>query len=146
MRKFNFLLKDSLLSLLGIGLVGIGFMLYKNSMNTDDIWLRLPYLLIGIGCGICGHYAGNLLKSLSISNNEALKKQMQIEQKDERNILIAEKSKAKAYDLMRYLWAGMLIIFSIMDVDKYIIFVLVTLYLVMHIYALYWRFKYENKM
>ena len=74
------------------------------------------------------------------------RRQIQIDKNDERNILIAEKSKAKAYDLIIYLVAAMLIIFSLMGVDKSAIITIVAIYLSIHIYALYWRSKFENKM
>lgn len=89
---------------------------------------------------------GNIIKHFSIENHEELEKRMQIAKNDERNILIAEKSKAKAYDLMIYMFAAMLIIFSLMSVDKIAIIIMAAIYLSIQIYALYWRFKYENKM
>ena len=88
----------------------------------------------------------NLIKYFSTKNHEELERQIQIEKNDERNILIVEKSKAKAYDLMIYLFASLLIIFSLMGVDKLAIIMIVAIYLSIQIYALYWRSKFESKM
>ena len=89
---------------------------------------------------------GNLLQYFSTKNHEELERQIQIDKNDERNILITEKSKAKAYDLMIYLFTSILIIFSLMGVDKLAIIMIVAVYLSIQIYALYWRSKFENKM
>lgn len=86
---------DWFLTVLGIGFVGIGFAAHQN-----ETLATLAYLLIGLGCGIFGHFSGKLMKWYAVKDHEELVKQMEIEAKDERNLLIAEKSKAKAYDLM----------------------------------------------
>ena len=130
-KKNKNVIKDWFLTFLGIGLVVAGFLIHKNSVSsTDKMIVTIPYII----------------KHFSIENHEELEKRMQIAKNDERNILIAEKSKAKAYDLMIYMFAAMLIIFSLMSVDKIAIIIMAAIYLSIQIYALYWRFKYENKM
>lgn len=146
MKKNKNITKDCLLTFLGVGLVAVGFLLHKNSVSTDKMMVTIPYIFIGIGCGIFGHFMGYVIKYFSTKNHEELERQIQIDKNDERNILLAEKSKAKAYDLMIYLFAAMLIIFSLMGVDKFAILMIVAIYLSIHIYALYWRSKFENKM
>lgn len=89
---------------------------------------------------------GNIIKYFSTKNNKELIRQLEIDKNDERNVLIAEKSKAKAYDLMTYLFAAMLIMFSLMGVDKLQIVILVAIYLSIQIYAVFWRSKFEKEM
>lgn len=146
MKENKNIIKDWLLTFLGIGLVAVGFLLHKNSFSTDKMMVTIPYIFIGVGCGIFGHFMGNVIKYFSTKNNAELERQIKIDKNDERNILIAEKSKAKAYDLMIYLFAAMLIIFSLMGVDKLAIIMTVAIYLSIQIYTLYWRSKFENKM
>lgn len=146
MKKSNNITIDLLLIFLGIGLVAVGFLLYKNNVNIDKTIVTIPYIFIGVGFGVFGHFMGNVIKYFSTKNHEELKRQIQIDKNDERNILIAEKSKSKAYDLMIYLFVAMLIIFSLMGVDKLAIIIIVSIYLSIQIYALYWRSKFENKM
>ena len=140
------MLRNWLFVLLGIGLMIAGILLDKNSETSNQVLATIPYLLIGLGCGIFGHFMGNIMKYFSTRNNEELERQIEIEKKDERNILIAEKSKAKAYDLMVYLFAGMLIMFSLMRVDKLQILIIVAIYLSLQVYALYWKYKLEGQM
>lgn len=140
------MLRNCLFLFLGIGLMIAGILMDKNSGTSNQVLARIPYLLIGLGCGIFGHFMGNIMKYFSTRNNEELERQIEIEKKDERNILIAEKSKAKAYDLMVYLFAGMLIMFSLMRVDKLQILIMVAIYLSLQVYALYWKYKFESQM
>ncbi len=146
MKKNKNVVKDCFLTFLGIGLVLVGFLFHNKIVSTDKMIATIPYIFIGVGCGIFGHFMDNLIKYFSTKNNEELEKQIQIDKNDERNIIIAEKSKAKAYDLMIYLFASLLIIFSLMGVDKLVIIMIVAIYLSIQIYALYWRTKFERKM
>ena len=146
MKKNKNVIKEWFLTFVGIGLVVVGFLLHKYSLRTDKMIVTIPYIFIGVGCGIFGHFMDNLIKYFSTKNHKELERQIQIDKNDERNILIAEKSKDKAYDLMIYLFASMLIIFSLMGVDKLAIIMIVAIYLSIQIYALYWRSKFENKM
>ena len=140
------MLRNCLFLFLGIGLMIAGILMDKNSDTSNQVLATIPYLLIGLGCGIFGHFMGNIMKYFSTRNNEELERQIEIEKKDERNILIAEKSKAKAYDLMVYLFAGMLIMFSLMRVDKLQILIIVAIYLSLQVYVLYWKSKLEGQM
>ena len=146
MKKNKNVIKEWFLTFVGIGLVVVGFLLHKYSLSTDKMIVTIPYIFIGVGCGIFGHFMDNLIKYFSTKNHKELERQIQIDKNDERNILIAEKSKAKAYDLMFYLFASMLIIFSLMGVDNLAIIMIVAIYLSIQIYALYWRSKFESKM
>ena len=146
MKKNENVVKDCFLTFLGIGLVVVGFLIHNKSVSTDKMIPTISYIFIAVGCGIFGHFMDNLIKYFSTKNHEQLERQIQIDKNDERNILIAEKSKAKAYDLMIYLFASLLIIFSLMGVDKLAIIMIVAIYLSIQIYALYWRYKFESKM
>ena len=146
MKNKNYVLKNILLSFLGVVLVALGLYIYQKTLGMDKTVVAIPYIFIAIGCGIFGHFTGKLIQYYSTKGNEELKRQIEIEKNDERNVLIAEKSKAKAYDLMIYLFAAMLIIFSLMGADKLQILVLVAIYLSLQIYALYWKSKFESRM
>lgn len=146
MKKNKNVVKDCFFTFLGIGLVLVGFLFHNKIVSTDKMIATIPYIFIGFGCGIFGHFMDNLIKYFSTKNHEELERQIRIDKNDERNIIIAEKSKAKAYDLMIYLFASLLIIFSLMGVDKLAIIMIVAIYLSIQIYALYWRSKFESKM
>lgn len=146
MKQNNTVLKNLVFALFGLALIVLGIFAHMNGASAEKGIVAIYYLLIGIGCGIFGHFTGNIISYFSLRNNEAHMRQIEIEKKDERNIVIAEKSKSKAYDLMIYLFAAMLIMFSLMGVDKLQIVIVVAVYLSIQIYALYWRSKFESIM
>ena len=139
-------LRNLAFALLGLGLIVLGIFSHAMVTSIDRGIVAIPYLLIGLGCGIFGHHTGYIISYFSTKNNEELKRQIEIEKNDERNLLIVEKSKSKAYDLMIYLFAAMVIMFSLMGVDKLQIIIVVSIYLSIQIYALYWRSKFERTM
>lgn len=145
MNRSKSILKDWILVFFGVALV-LTDSIFTKELIVNKTVLAIPYLFIGIGCGVFGHFMGNIIKYFSTKNNKELIRQLEIDKKDERNVLIAEKSKAKAYDLMTYLFAAMLIMFSLMGVDKLQIIILVAIYLSIQIYAVFWRSKFEKEM
>ena len=108
--------------------------------------MALPYICIGVGCGIFGHGMGNLINSRIMSNRPDIKKQMEIEQKDERNIVIQNQAKAKAYDMMIFVFGALMICFALMNVDLMVILMLVSCYLFIAGYSIYYRVQYEKEM
>ena len=114
--------------------------------SVDKAINAITYVFIAASCGVFGRFIGNIIKSFSTKNNEELIRQIEIDKNDERNILIAEKSKAKAYDLMTYLFVAMIIIFSLMGVDKLQIIMIIAIYLLIQIYGVFWRSKFEKEM
>ncbi|WP_108831208.1 hypothetical protein [Aedoeadaptatus coli] len=144
MEKNNRVLKNTFFALLGLALVLLG--VFGHKYGAEKPLDAMYYLLIGMGCGVFGHFAGNIISYFSTKDNEALRRQIEIEKNDERNIVIAEKAKSKAYDLMIYLFAAMLIMFSLMGVDKLQIVIIVAVYLSIQLYGLYWRATFEKEM
>ncbi|WP_276980844.1 hypothetical protein [Johnsonella ignava] len=146
MKKNKNVLKDYIFIAVGIVLVATGFYLHKNIISTDKTITAIPYIFVAFGCGILGHFIGNVVRHISIKDYDDWERQIKIDKNDERNILISDKAKAKAYDLMIYLFAAMLIIFSLMAIDKFVVISIAAIYITLHIYALYWRSKFENNM
>lgn len=89
---------------------------------------------------------GNFVTIKTIQNNPEIKKQMDIVRKDERNIAISNRAKAKAYDLMTYSFGALLLIFTLMGVDLIPLLLLVFIYLLIQIYAVYYRIKFDKEM
>ena len=64
---------------------------------------------------------------------------MEIEQKDERHIAIQNQAKAKAYDMMIFVFGALMICLALMNVDMLVILILVTSYLFVVGYSIYYR-------
>lgn len=105
-----------------------------------------PYISVGIGCGLFGHGVGGVLGRLALRNSPNIEKQMEIEQKDERNIAIRGRAKGKAFDLMVYVFSALMISFAIMGVDFAAVLLLVFAYLLVIASFVYRLIKFEKEM
>ena len=111
----------ALLSAVGFILFAAGLVLIKFSQNVEGILRTLPYICVGIGAGVFGHNLGELMKNLAVRKDPQAARQIEIEAKDERNIAISNKAKAKAYDFMLTIFSALMLVFAIMQVEIYVI-------------------------
>lgn len=81
------------LMLLGVILLVVGFFIISVTSKT------VSGLCIGIGAGLIGMNVANLLISLYYKKHPDIKKQSDIDSKDERSISINIRAKAKAFDI-----------------------------------------------
>lgn len=138
--------KDRFIVIIGIFLVVLGLFFINTSDNPKELMLALPYVCIGIGCGLFGHGMGNIIANKAIRKTPEIQKQIEINKNDERNIAISNHAKAKAYDVMTYVFGALLVTFALMRVDVIPLLLLVFAYLFVQIYAVYYRFKCEREM
>ena len=131
---------------IGLMLLGVGLYLAKTVGNPQGIMRALPYVCIGIGCGIFGQGMGEVVTSKTLQKHPELLKQQEIERKDERNVSIGNRAKAKAYDLMVFVFGALMVSFALMGVDFIALLLLVFSYLLVVGYGIYWRFKFEKEM
>ena len=104
------------------------------------------YLMVGLGSGVFGHGAGMLLSFRAVKNAPDAARQLEIERKDERNVMIGNAAKGKAFDLMSYLYGALVLAFGFMEFGLAPLLLLVAAYLFVHGYAVYWRVRLEKEM
>ena len=133
---------------LGIGLVLLlaGLWLLRTVSRPEGVLLVLPYICIGVGCGLFGHGMGNTVSERVLKKYPEVARQKKIEENDERNVAIAERSKARAFDLMTFVLGALMLCFALMQVDLALVLLLVCAYLFIEGYALYCRFRLEKEM
>ena len=78
MKKRNALL----LTAAGLLLIAAGLLLLRTSNFSTDNLPALPYLLIGVGCGVFGHGAGAGISRHALKNAPEIQKQIEIDQRD----------------------------------------------------------------
>lgn len=132
--------------ILGLCLLAIALFLLKTITDPQGVMLALPYVCIGVGCGLFGQGMGNLISQRALRNDPELKKKLDIEQKDERNIAIMNQAKGKAFDAMTFVFSALMLCFALMGVDMIPLLLLVFAYLFVHVLALYYRFQLEKEM
>jgi hypothetical protein len=123
---------------------GLAFLLLFPEMNRT---LKIfSYLCVGIGAGILGGNTGTAVRNGTILKNPQLAKRVEIEEKDERNQSIINKAKSRAYDLMLFAYAAILLAFALMQVDMYVVLTLVAVYLFIVFSNVYYLSKYQKEM
>jgi len=135
-----------LITLAGIAILAVGVYLIKTIEDPQGLLRALPYLCVGLGSGIFGHGMGEIMTRFAMKNNPAAAKQLEIEKNDERNLAIANRAKAKAYDLMVFVFGALLIALALMDLDLTMVLLLVFAYMIIVGYCTYYRYKYYKEM
>lgn len=135
-----------LLTILGLILLSAGLFMVKHAEVSGGMLHALPYVCVGIGCGIFGHGMGNIISRKAIESSPAAEKQLEIEQNDERNIAIGNRAKAKAYDMMQFVFGALLVAFALMSIDMAVILLFAFAYLFVAGYGIYCRVRYEKEM
>ncbi|GKX67582.1 DUF6442 family protein [Inconstantimicrobium mannanitabidum] len=131
---------------LGLLLLCIGLYLIKTIIAPQGIMRALPYVCVGLGCGIFGHGMGEVISRRTFKNHPDVEKQIKIEKQDERNVAIGNCAKAKAYDMMIYVFGALMLTFALMGIDMAAVLLLVSAYLFVIGYGIYYRCKFDKEM
>ena len=116
-------------TVVGAVLLGIGFYMVKAIIDPQGIFTTLPYVCIGIGAGCFGGGIGEIIQKKAIGKDPKLAKKIEIDRMDERNVAIANQSKAKAYDMMVFIFGALLLTYTLMNVEMKVVLLLVFSYL-----------------
>jgi hypothetical protein len=133
-------------SLIGFIILAVGAILAKLTRDSQGIMQTLPYIFIGIGAGIFGQNLGTTFNIYAIKKAPQVAKQKEIEEKDERNISIRNKAKAKAYDLMVMVFGALMMAFALMQVNWTVVLAIVVTYLFVVFSNIYFINKYNKEM
>ena len=110
-----------MLFLAGLLLLAGAWLLLRLLPGLDTTpWRAVPFLCLGVGCGLFGGGTGELLA--------------------------VQAAKAKGYDVMTFAFGAMLLFSVLMEADLALTLVMVAVYLFIQFYSLWWRFKLEKEM
>ncbi len=133
-----------ILAVLGVLLAGTGVLLLAGAPGA--VPQAFPYVCIGLGCGLFGQGAGELIHRRADKTNPAREKEMRIEQNDERNRMIALYAKAKAFDVMITVFGALALVYTLISAGLAVTLLLVSAYLFVIGCSLYYRREYGRKM
>ena len=131
---------------LGIVLTAVGLWLAKTFPEAAGAMAALPYALIGLGCGAFGHGVGALANAAVFRKHPDIAREKAIEEKDERNVAILNRAKAKALDRMFYVFGALMVSLALMGADIGIVLLLVAAYLFVAGCMVYYLCKYQKEM
>ncbi|UNC92170.1 hypothetical protein [Candidatus Contubernalis alkaliaceticus] len=138
--------KHVALAVFGFVLLITGFILVISLSDAQGIMRTLPYICIGVGAGLFGGTLGSAIKNRILNKSPNVAKQIEIDTKDERNMAISNKAKAKAYDLMLIVYGALTLAFVLMQVDMYVYLTLFAAYLFIVFSMVYYINKYHKEM
>lgn len=144
--KSNSILKHVVFSAIGLIACIFGVILIKPLDNENSFLQSLPYILIGMGSGIFGGNLGSAINKHIMAKNPQTAKKSKIEENDERNISIRNRAKAKAFDLMLFVFGGLMLSFSLMQADMVLTLSLVACYLFIVFSHIYYLCKFQKEM
>lgn len=133
-------------AVIGILLVITGLYFLKTGSELQNFTRALPGICVGFGCGLFGHGLGEIVSRKALKSNLEIKRKMDIEMNDERNIAISNCAKRKAFDVMTFVFGALIMSFSFMEVDIVAILLLVFAYLFVQGYAIYYSCKLNKEM
>lgn len=136
--------KEIVFVVVGLLLAAVGFVILR---RMPEAWGGpLPYLCLGVGAGAFGWGSGELLKQRALQGDPALEKQLEIEARDERNVALANRAKARAFDAMLYVFGALMLAFALMKADLTLILLLVGAYLLVVGISVYYYIRYNKEM
>lgn len=138
--------KEIVWIVVGVVLWGIAVLLLRQNPGNSGFWRVLPYVCLGVGAGLLGQGIGQMVQRKALQSDPELARQQEIEAGDERNIQLAQRAKAKAFDLMVFVFSALLLVFALMGVEMTALLLLVAAYLLVQGYAVYCRVKLEKEM
>lgn len=112
----------------------------------NEEYKAISGLLIGIGAGFVGMSIANLILVHIEKKHPESKRQSDIELKDERNVLIRCRAKAKAGDITQWLIIGIAYITILISASLWVTLAVVLVFLIYHILGLYFISKYQREM
>lgn len=136
--------KEIVFVVVGLLLVAVGFLMLR---GMPEAWGGpLPYLCLGIGVGAFGWGSGELLKQRALKGDPKLEKQLEVAALDERNVALANRAKARAFDCMLYIFGALMLAFALMKADLVFILLLVGAYLLVVGISVYYYIRYDKEM
>lgn len=130
-----------ILLLAGVVTFCAGALVMKNAAPKE-----LSGVLIGVGAGLFGMSAGQLITLFVVAKNPDFKRKAGIEANDERNIYINNLAKGKAFDAWSVILGILGLVLVLMDSDLTIVLLLVGAYLCGWAIYLGYMFKYSKEM
>lgn len=135
--------------ILGVLLIAAGlimFRLYRAADSGQVVMLAVPGVCLGIGSGLFGRSLSELISCHEMKKDPELRKRVEIEENDERNIAVTRRAKARAYDLMLGVFGALMLCFALMGVPVAAVLLLVGAYLLVTGMCVYWQIKYNEEM
>lgn len=129
----------------GIALAGFGLYFLKSGNQVPVFIKVIQSLMTGAGCILFGYGSSKLLEINALKNSPELEKDLEIQNKDERNTMLRDKSKAKAFDLMLHTFNALILAFLVMKVELSVFFTFISAYIFIVLSWLFFFNRYSKE-
>lgn len=126
--------------LLGVIVLAVGIFVIRDNLKS------VAGFCIGIGAGLIGMNVASLIMNLYYKKHPAIKKQSDIESKDERTVAITNKAKAKAFDIMIKILIFIPFLMILIDLPLWMILAAIALYILGFCLQTYLTIRYSKEM
>ena len=89
-------IKSYLITAFGIAILAAGLYIMKVISSPQGVLKALPYICVGLGCGIFGQGMGSVVSKRALKNSPDIQRQVEIDINDERNIAYYVSRKGKS--------------------------------------------------
>lgn len=143
MKKLN---SRYIVTIVGLLVLMVGLCTIKILDHSENIMSTMSYVFIGLGCTIFGCGIGKICTMQAEKADPKMAKRNLINKNDERNVAVRNKAKAKAYDIMVYIFAALQIAFGLMGVGLPVIIMLNVAYFSVIGFEIYYFRKLNKEM
>lgn len=138
--KINYVARNAIAIVLGLLLIVVGiFVIDQNTKSISGV-------CIGIGAGLASMCIAKLIIYLYYEKHPAIKKQSNIDSKDERTMAITNKAKAKAFDILTAMLMIIPFLFILINLSLWMILATIGLYLFGFFVQIFYTMKYSKEM
>ena len=136
-------MKSVLFTVLGVLLCTAGLLIIKRF----DMGSRAAlYVCVGLGCGVFGQGLGELLTRRREKENPEAARQREIEENDERNIVLRDRAQASTFRVMIPVFGTLFLALALMETELRVVLLLVAAYIYICGCSVWYSVKYRKEM
>ena len=139
----NKTMKFVLFAVLGVLLCAAGIFIIKRFELGSQ---SAPYVCLGLGCGVFGQGLGELLSRRSEKEDPEAARQREIEENDERNIVLRDRAQAGAFRVMIRVFGALFLALALMETELRVVLLLVAAYIYICGCSVWYSVKYRGEM
>ncbi len=126
--------------------VGVVLMACAIFFIRDESMKTVDGLFIGIGAGLIGMGAANIVSAHIETLSPPLAQQKEIEYQDERNTMIRYRAKAMVGDILQWLVVGIAFISILVNAPVWLTLIVVGVVVIKFVLEMYFNVKYQQEM
>lgn len=139
--KSKIIVFNVMLMIIGLTLIGVGGFILKGEELK-----AISGTCVGIGAGLFGLSIAKILTLIIEYKNPNIKHKKDIEVKDERNVCIVNRAKAKAFDAIGIVFGILMLIYTFINAGLPLILLVIVAYSIVYVLYIVFFNKYSKEM